>query len=119
MAGFFIGFSFFKFLDLKAFSDSFSSYDPIAQRFPKYGYIYPLIELLIGLLFITGKALIIANALTLIVLSITTYGVFKRLQTKSDFQCACLGTTFNLPLSNVTIAENIVMILMSMYGLFH
>ena len=119
MAGFFIGFSFFKFLDLKAFSDSFSGYDPIAQRFSNYGYIYPLIELLLGLLFIAGKALIIANALSVIVLSITTYGIFKKLQTKSNFQCACLGTTFNLPLSNVTIAENIVMILMSMYGLFY
>ena len=60
-----------------------------------------------------------ANALSVIVLSITTYGIFKKLQTKSNFQCASLGTTFNLPLSNVTIAENIVMILMSMYGLFY
>ncbi len=117
MAGFFIGFSFFKFLDLKEFSESFSSYDPIAQRWLFYGYTYPFIELALGLLFISGKQLRLANAGTIIVLFVTTYGVYKRLQTKSQFQCACLGTTFKLPLSNVTIAENVAMIVMALYGL--
>lgn len=117
MAGFFIGFSFFKFLDLKKFSESFSGYDPLAQRWPTYGYIYPFIELILGILFIAGKALSFANGLTVIVLTITTFGVYKRLQSKSQFQCACLGTAFNLPLSNITIAENVVMILMAVYSL--
>lgn len=117
MAGFFIGLSFFKFLDLKAFAESFSSYDPLAQRWLGYGKIYPFIEIILGLLFISGKMLLIANALTILVLSLTTYGVYLRLQSKSKFQCACLGTTFNLPLSNVTIAENLVMIAMAVYGL--
>ncbi len=117
MAGFFIGLSFFKFLDLKAFAESFSGYDPVAQRWLNYGYVYPLVELLLGLLFIAGKALIFANAVTTIVLTLTTYGVYKRLQSKSAFQCACLGTSFNLPLSNVTIAENLVMIAMGAYSL--
>lgn len=117
MAGFFIGLSFFKFLDLKSFSESFSSYDPIAQRWLSYGYIYPFIELLLGLLFIAGKFLLLANATTAIILTITTYGVYIRLQSKSQFQCACLGTAFNLPLSNVTIAENLAMIFMSLYSI--
>ncbi len=117
MAGFFIGLSFFKFLDLNAFSESFSSYDPVAQRWLGYGKVYPFIESVLGLLFISGKFLMLANALTILVLSLTTYGVYLRLQSKSKFQCACLGTTFNLPLSNVTIAENIVMIIMALYGI--
>lgn len=117
MAGFFIGLSFFKFLDLKAFSESFSSYDPLAQRWVGYGKLYPFIELILGLLFVAGKMLFLANFLTILVLSLTTYGVFLRLKSKSKFQCACLGTAFNLPLSNVTIAENVVMILMAIYGL--
>lgn len=117
MAGFFIGLSFFKFLDLKSFAESFSSYDPVAQRWLNYGFVYPFVELLLGLLFIASKALVFANAATIIVLSTTTYGVYKRLQSKSKFQCACLGTTFSLPLSNVTIAENVAMILMAIYSL--
>lgn len=117
MAGFFIGLSFFKFLDLKAFAESFSSYDPLAQRWLNYGYVYPFVELLLGLLFIAGKFLLLANVVTVIILTATTYGVYKRLQSKSKFECACLGTTFNLPLSNVTIGENILMITMGIYSL--
>ncbi len=118
MAGFFIGLSFFKLLDIKAFSESFSSYDPLAQRWLNYGYVYPFIELVLGLLFISGKFLVFANGLTALLLSITTIGVYKRLKSKSPFQCACLGTTFNLPLSNLTIIENIAMITMALYGLW-
>lgn len=117
MAGFFIGLSFFKFLDLKAFAESFSGYDPIAKKWLGYGYVYPFIELTLGLMFVAGVALPLANALTVFILSSSTIGVYKRLQSKSTFQCACLGTTFNLPLSNVTIAENLMMILMAAYAL--
>jgi uncharacterized membrane protein YphA (DoxX/SURF4 family) len=117
MAGFFIGLSFFKFLDLNAFSESFSSYDPLVQKWPGYGKIYPLIELTLGLLFVSGKFLLFANIFTILILSLTTYGVYLRLQSKSKFQCACLGTTFNIPLSNVTIVENLAMIVMALYNL--
>lgn len=117
MAGFFIGLSFFKFLDLKAFAESFSSYDPVAQRWMNYGYIYPFIELVLGLLFISGQALVFANVITVIILTVTTMGVYKRLRSPSPFQCACLGTTFSLPLSNLTIGENVVMIVMALYSL--
>lgn len=117
MAGFFLGLSFFKFLDLKTFAESFSGYDPLAQRWLTYGFIYPFIELGLGLMFIANVALGVANLLTVIILTITTIGVYKRLQSKSKFQCACLGTVFSLPLSNVTIGENVVMILMAIYSL--
>jgi copper chaperone CopZ len=117
MAGFFIGLSFFKFLDLKAFSESFSSYDPIAQRFLGYGLLYPFVELILGLMFISQIGLPLANSVTIFVLGITTIGVIKRLQSESKFQCACLGATFNLPLSYVTVFENLVMIAMATYGL--
>lgn len=116
MAGFFIGLSFFKFLDLKAFAESFSNYDPIAKRFLNYGYVYPFIELGLGLLFISGLWLYQAQIATALLLTVTTFGVFKKLRTKSNFECACLGTSFSLPLSNLTIAENVVMIAMAVYG---
>ncbi len=43
MAGFFITFSFFKFLDLRAFVDSYSMYDLLAKRVRTYGFVYPFI----------------------------------------------------------------------------
>ncbi len=117
MAGFFLGLSFFKFLDLKAFAESFSSYDPLAQRWLNYGYVYPFAELILGLMFVSQLAVPLANLMTILILTITTIGVYKKLQSKSKFQCACLGATFNLPLSNVTIFENVAMILMAGYSL--
>lgn len=117
MAGFFIGLSFFKFLDLKSFAEAFSNYDPIAQKFVSYGLIYPFIELLLGLAYIAGVGLLIANISTTLVLSFTTYGVVKMLRSNQKFQCACLGAGFNLPLSKVTVIENLAMIAMAFYGI--
>lgn len=118
MSGFFIGFSLFKFLDLKSFSESFSTYDPIAQRYLGYGLIYPFIEFILGLMYLNSFKLFIANIITIIILTVTTAGIIKRLQSKSMFQCACLGAAFSLPLSYVTVFENGTMILMATYSLF-
>lgn len=117
MAGFFIGLSFFKFLDLKSFAESFSGYDPIAKKISAYGKVYPFIELALGLMFIAGIWLRIANLITVVILSMTTIGVIQRLNSKSKIQCACLGSGFNLPLSCVTVAENMAMLLMALYGM--
>lgn len=113
MGGFFIAFSFFKFLDLKGFAYSFSSYDSIAKRWLGYGYLYPFIELILGIAYLTGTSLTLINALTLIVISSGTIGVAKALWQKNDIQCACLGTVFNLPMTQVTLIENSVMIVMA------
>ncbi|RZL98108.1 MAG: heavy-metal-associated domain-containing protein, partial [Pedobacter sp.] len=45
MSGFFLCFSFFKFLDLRGFADSYATYDVVAKRFHSWGYIYAFIEL--------------------------------------------------------------------------
>ena len=114
MAGFFIGLSFFKLLDIKSFATAFSNYDPIAKKWNTYGVIYPFIELTLGLLFVAGLLLPLANLMTVLALSITTLGVYQKLKSKSQFQCACLGAGFNLPLSNITIVENLLMVAMAL-----
>ena len=59
MAGFFITFSFFKFLDLRAFADSYSMYDLLAKRVRTYGFVYPFIELAMGIAYLTGDEIVI------------------------------------------------------------
>jgi len=113
MGLFFIVFSFFKFLDLKGFPDSFRMYDPIAKRIPIYGWIYPFIEVGLGLLFLTRTQLNIALVLTIIILGITTIGVTKTLLDKKSIQCACLGTALKLPMTKATFIENTVMLVMA------
>ena len=46
MAGFFLVFSFFKLLDLRAFADTYQTYDFVAARSRAYALAYPFIELL-------------------------------------------------------------------------
>ncbi|AZZ37288.1 hypothetical protein CIK05_10980 [Bdellovibrio sp. qaytius] len=118
MAGFFIGLSFFKFLDLKSFATAFANYDPLAKKWKSYGAIYPFIELTLGFLFIADKFLLFANTMTILVLTTTTVGVYQKIKSKSQFQCACLGAGFNIPLSNITIFENLAMVVMGSIGIF-
>lgn len=113
MAGFFLVFSFFKMLDIPAFAVSYSSYDVLARRWLGWGYIYPLIELGLGILFLINFNPLITNGLTLVVMGISTIGVVQSLMAKRRFQCACLGAVFNLPMSTVTLFEDALMVGMS------
>ena len=110
MAGFFLVFSFFKLLNVGAFAVSYSSYDIVASRFPAYGYVYPFLELGLGAMYLGGFEPVLTNLLTLIVMGISTVGVVKALLARRKIQCACLGTVFNLPMSYVTLTEDLLMV---------
>ena len=110
MGLFFFVFSFFKFLDLKGFQQSFRRYDPLAKLLPFYGWVYPFIELTLGVLFLTQLEAQLALWVTLVILSITTVGVIKVLLSREKIQCACLGSVLNLPMTEATLIENAVMI---------
>jgi len=118
MGLFYIIFSFFKILDVKGFSMSFRMYDPLAKQAPIYGYIYPFIEVILGLMFLIRYEVNIALILTLIVLGITTIGVTQTLLNKRSIKCACLGTTLNLPMTEATFIENALMIIMAFSLIF-
>ena len=117
MGGFFIAFSFFKFLDLNGFSNSFATYDIIAKKWKGYGKIYPFIELGLGVAYLLALQSAITNIICILILSASTIGVIKAVWSKKQIQCACLGTVFNLPMSTVTIIENFTMISMAIFSL--
>ena len=114
MGLFYIVFSFFKILDIKGFSMSFRMYDPLAKKAPIYGYIYPFIEVLLGIMFLTRLEVNIALVITVIILGLTTIGVTQTLLNKRAIKCACLGTTLNLPMTEATFIENALMIIMAL-----
>ncbi len=118
MAGFFLIFSFFKLLDLKGFAESYAMYDVVAKRIPAWGYIYPFVELALGLAFCTNFQPLLTNVATLIIMSVSIIGVLQSVLNKKTIQCACLGAVFNLPMSTVTIIEDALMIAMSSAMLF-
>lgn len=113
MAGFFLAFSFFKFLDLKGFAVSYRMYDIVAKKFPIWGYIYAFTELLLGLAYLSGVEPFWTSVVTFTVMSVSIIGVLQTVLNKQVIQCACLGKVFDLPMSTVTIIEDGLMIVMA------
>ncbi len=113
MAGFFIVFSFFKLLNLQGFAESYAMYDVLAKKWNGWGYVYPFVELGLGLAFLTGFHPVLTNSITLVVMSISIIGVLQSVLNKRAIKCACLGAVFNLPMSTITIIEDALMIGMS------
>ncbi|MBA22666.1 MAG: heavy metal transporter [Flavobacteriales bacterium] len=118
MGLFFIVFSFFKFLGYQSFPNSFAMYDPLSKVLPIYGWLYPFIETALGLSFLFRFKITLALWVSLFVLSITTLGVLTSLLNKNQIQCACLGTVLNLPMTEATLIENLIMIIMAFGVLF-
>ena len=119
MAGFFLVFSFFKFLNLKGFAQSYEMYDVIAKKIPVWGYLYAIIELGLGIAYLINFNPLVTNSLTFLVMSISIIGVLQSVLNKKKIQCACLGAIFNLPMSTVTILEDGLMITMSGFMIFY
>jgi copper chaperone CopZ len=113
MAGFFLVFSFFKLLNLRAFADAYAGYDLLAMRWRAYGYVYPFIELALGVAYVLKLAPFTTNAITFVVMGFSALGVIKALLDKKTIACACLGAVFNLPMSTVTLVEDLLMVLMA------
>jgi len=119
MGLFFLLFALFKFFDIKGFADGFQMYDLVAQRSRAYALAFPFIEFTLALLYLSRAAPIATNSLTFIVMSISAVGVIRSLIKGLDFECACLGTLLKVPLSTVTIVENVGMGLMALWMLIY
>lgn len=113
MAGFFIVFSFFKFLDLSSFADSYAMYDLLAKKVKAYGYVYPFIELALGIAYLISFNPLVTNIATIVVMGFSSIGVIQSVLNKQKIRCACLGAVFNLPMSTITIIEDLLMVSMA------
>ena len=114
MAGFFLVFSGFKFLNLSGFAQGYSTYDLLARRWFAYGYIYPFIELTLGLAYLIGYNPPLTNLVTVGVMTFSGVGVVQSVAKKRNFKCVCLGTIIDVPLTNVTIIEDFGMASMAL-----
>jgi len=113
MAGFFLVFSGFKLMDLKGFAEGYATYDLLAKRVHAYGFVYPFLELALGLAYLTRYNLVMTNKLTLVLMTFSGIGVLIAVLKKQKFQCACLGTFIKVPLTTVTIIEDFGMAIMA------
>jgi copper chaperone CopZ len=115
MAGFFLAFSFFKLLDLSGFASSYAMYDLLAKRLPSYGYVYPFIELGLGIAYLLNGHSFSVNLFTFSIMAFSSLGVIIAVANQQKIRCACLGAVFNLPMSTVTIIEDLLMAGMALY----
>lgn len=110
MAGFFIVFAFFKLLNISGFASSYKMYDIVAARWNTWGFIYPFVELALGVMYLINFNPMLTNIATIIILGVSSIGVIESNINKRKIKCACLGDVFNLPMSTVTIVEDLTMV---------
>lgn len=113
MGGFFLVFSFFKFLDLRGFAMAYRSYDVVARAVPAWGFVFPFVELALGAVYLTSWQPVLVNTVTLLLMLVGAVGVLKALLRKSAIRCACLGTVLKLPMTKVALAEDLGMAVMA------
>ena len=113
MAGFFLVFSAFKFLNLDGFADAYASYDLLAKRWRGWGYIYPFLELALGLAYLFRFAPPVTHVATIVLMGFSSLGVIDALRNKRRIPCACLGTVLKLPMSTITLVEDLAMVAMA------
>ena len=110
MAGFFLVFSAFKFLNLSGFADAYASYDLLAQRWYGWGFVYPFLELALGLAYLFRFSPTATHAATIALMGFSSLGVLKALSNRRRIPCACLGTVLKLPMSTITLVEDLGMV---------
>jgi len=113
MAGFFLSFAFFKLLDIPAFADAYAGYDLLAAKWHGWGYVYPFVELALGMAYLANWQPVLTNWAVFVVMGFSAIGVIQAVLDKRKIRCACLGAVFQLPMSTVTIIEDVGMVAMA------
>lgn len=113
MAGFFLVFGAFKLIKLSAFVEAYAMYDEIAKRVRAYGYIYPFVEIALGLAFLLRFEIVAVAWITLGLMIVNSFGAYNGIRDKKVLMCGCLGTVFKLPMSYVSLGEDLLMAAMA------
>ncbi len=118
MMPFFMGFfmctfGMLKIFNINKFANNFAKYDLLAAKFKTYGYLYPFIELGLGLSFFALANPIITCSITAAIALFGTLGIFNAARKGLNIECPCMGQILKAPVSYVTMTENLSMALMS------
>ena len=107
-----------KLKDIEGFATMFLNYDLLAQRWVRYGYVYPFAEGLAGILMVAGALMWISIPVALVIGTIGAVSVFKAVYIdRRELKCACVGGDSNVPLGFVSLTENLMMIGMALWML--
>ena len=83
-----------------------------------YSYIYPFAEALAGILMAGGWLVWLSIPLAAVIGGIGAVSVFKAVYIdKRELKCACVGGGSNVPLSFISLTENVMMVAMALWML--
>ena len=114
-----------KLTQLRAFARAFRAYDPVASALPLYGFVYPFLELGLGVARWRARspsALRRVYVATIAMMGVGFAGVLRALWAAGRArvpppECGCLGTVLRMPLSHVTLVETAAMLGMAAHML--
>lgn len=101
------------------FADGFQMYDLIGKKSRVYAYCYPIIELALGLWYLSFAGPIFTYIVTVILFTVGSVGVIHSLIKGLDVRCVCMGTALDVPLSTVTLVEDLSMLAMALLLLIY
>ncbi|MDG1674724.1 MAG: cation transporter [Flavobacteriales bacterium] len=113
MGGFFLVFGGLKLLDLRGFVSAYAMYDLLGARVTAYGWVYPFLEVGLGLAYLAVPGEANLHLATLGLMAFSSVGVILAVTRGEKLKCACMGTAFNLPMTTVTIVEDLGMAAMA------
>lgn len=100
-----------KLKDLYSFTNSFITYDLLAMKWLRYGYIYPFVEAYAGIGMLAQLPALMVAPFSLFIGAVGAISVFKAVYIdKRELKCACVGGDSNVPLGFVSLSENLFMI---------
>lgn len=109
MGGFMIIFGGLKLMGIEVFIKVFPLYDLIAKRIRPYKYIYPLLQVMLGMLFLIGIFSTFRDVLTIIISLSGLIGMVSIISKRGAVRLSYLGTILRLRFSSVTLLENSIM----------
>jgi hypothetical protein len=113
MAGYFLVFGIMQTISLKKSAKMLQQYDTIAKQVPLYGYLYPPLQIVIGVAYLLWVSPIIVNAVAAVFIFFTLIGVIDVLEQKKVVRCGCLGESMKVSVGWVTLVENGIMFIMA------
>lgn len=110
----FMVFGAFKCVGYKFFVAMFPMYDLLAKRKVLYAYMYPFIELFFAIVYWFNYFNVYRDIAALVITVFGAVGIYKNIKSQGKIKCACLGNIIKLPLSSVSLFENLAMAAMAL-----
>ena len=98
-----------KLISFESFLEVFPRYDPLAARFKWYSYIYPLVEVLLGIFYILDLAPGARYVVTFITVAFGLIGMITNLNIQGpSTKNTWFGNVFKLPMSTAILFEDAI-----------